>query len=166
MRLPIPLILSLAASSALLAACGGGNDEDPAVRPIPASVAVSNATNTAFNGTYASSNISLTRVDNVAPVGSDTVCTFKFSGLQQQGSSRLMSGDIRYLPFTNNLRTTFITIEGAEWQMSGTQGATVDRANNRIVFQNSVLTGSNGQNGTITLTGNVPMLGDRPQDGC
>lgn len=163
MKNPSPLLLSLVAAAALLSACGGGNDDDPLPQPIPASLGVSNASLAAFNGTYASSNVSLTRVDLVSPVNADNVCTFKFSGLQQAGSPRLMSGDLRYVPFSNNVRTTFITIDGAEWQMSGSTNAFVDRANNRVTFNGSVFTGTNGQNGTITLTGNVPMLGTRPE---
>jgi hypothetical protein len=152
---------------ALLAACGGGNDETPAPTTVSGSLAVSNATTAGYNGTYASSNVSLTRVDWTSPVGGQTVCTFKFSGLQQQGSTRLLSGDIRYVPFQPVLRTSFITIDGVEWQMTGSTNASVDRTNNRVQFAGAVFTGSNGQNGTITLTGDVPMLGDRPSaDGC
>ena len=166
MKNPSPLFLSLVAAAALLSACGGGNSDDPLPVAMSASLGVSNATQAALNGTYASSNVSLTRVDLTQPVGSATVCTFKFSGLQQAGTTRLMSGDLRYLPFSGDLRTTFVTIDGVEWQLTGSSGAFVDRPNNRVTFNNTVLTGANGQNGTIALSGALPMLGNRPEGGC
>ena len=159
-----PLALVLAPSAGLLAACGGGNDETPTPTPISASVGVTNATFLAFNGGYATSNISLTGVERAETLSVGTVCAFRFSGVQQAGSTRLMSGDVRYNTNSNQLRTTFITIDGVEFVLNGTAGAVVNLAANRVEFTGAVFTGSGGSNGTITLTGPIPMRSPRPND--
>ena len=159
------LPIALVASAALLAACGGGgNDDSPAPTAQSATATVSVATVTALNGIYSTGQVSLTGVEKTDPLNAGMVCSFRFAGLQQAGSSRLMSGDIRYDPLSANLRTTFVTIDTVEYVLSGSAGAAVDRANNRVVYTNAVFTGSNSTGGALTLNATIPMRSPRPVD--
>lgn len=76
-----------------------------------------------------------------------------------------MDGDIRYLPGTNSLRVVFVSINGFEFVSREFANASVDRANNEIDFTGKVLTASTNVPSNITLTGSMPMRGDRPE-GC
>lgn len=164
---------TLAASAVLvtlLSACGGGDDDadsgDPAPRAIAASAAVGNASDANLNGVYASNTIALNEVTKFNPVGGDPeTCRFRFAGLQQAGTTRLMDGDIRYVPGTTELRVAFVSIATIEFRIQGTAGVFIDKPNNRVVFTNAVLTSTQGTGNTITLTGAIPMLGSRPE-GC
>lgn len=148
----------------LLTACGGGSD-NPVPTPLSASVTVSSATSTGLNGVYSTNAVGLAAVEKINPVGGDPeVCSFRFSGLAKTGGGS-MDGDIRYLPGTNALRTIFISISGLEFVSRDTTNAAVDRANNRINLTGKVLTAATGVASTITVTGSVPMRGDRPE-GC
>lgn len=148
----------------LLTACGGGSD-DPVPTPLSASLTVSSATSTGLNGVYSTNAVGLAAVEKVNPIGGDPeVCSFRFSGLAKTGGGT-MDGDIRYLPGTNSLRTIFIAISGLEFVSRDTTNAAVDRANNRINLTGKVLAASSGVASTITVTGSVPMRGDRPE-GC
>jgi hypothetical protein len=156
--------------ASLLSACGGGGGDsdsgDPAPRAIPASVAVGPASDSSLNGIYASSTIALNEVVKFNPVGGDPeTCRFRFAGLQQAGTTRLMDGDIRYIPGTTELRVTFVSIAGTEFRLQGTAGATVDKPNNRVVYNGAILTSTQGSGNTITLSGSIPMLTSRPE-GC
>ena len=161
------------AFTALLSACGGGDEgiivenKEPTPSGLAASATVAGAsgTDSVLNGAYATSNVSLNNVTKVNPIGEHETCRFRFSGLQQTGSTRLMDGDVRYLPGTNALDTTFVSIATIEFRLEGTTGATVDKVNNRVVFTNAVLTSTQGTGRTITLTATIPMRGDRPE-GC
>lgn len=163
------LTLSLVA---LLAGCGGSDegiivdDRDPTASGLSASLTVTSASNVALNGLYSTDNVFLNNVTKVNPIGGDPeTCRFRFSNLQQQGSTRSLKGDVRYIPGTDDLRTTFIDIDTIGFVLEGTTGARVDRANNRVVFAGAVLTSTQGTGQTITLNGAVPMRGDRPE-GC
>jgi hypothetical protein len=148
----------------LLTACGGGSD-NPVPTPLSASLTVSSATSTGLNGVYSTNAVGLAAVEKINPVGGDPeVCSFRFSGLAKTGGGS-MDGDIRYLPGTNALRSIFISISGLEFVSRDTTNAAVDRANNRINLTGKVLTASTGVASTITVTGSVPMRGDRPE-GC
>ncbi|MEO8653121.1 MAG: hypothetical protein ABI409_03255 [Ramlibacter sp.] len=158
----------------LLSGCGGGDDEgifvnekEPSSTGLSASVAVTAATNAVLNGTYTSNNILLNNVTKVDPIGGDPeTCRFRFSGLVQPGSTRILDGDVRYIPGNPELRTTFVSISTIQFVLNGTAGATVDRANNRVVYTGAVFTSVPAGNAeTITLTGTIPMRGDRPE-GC
>ena len=167
MKKPIPAAVLALAAAALLAACGGGGDDDD---PFPTTrngaVTVTSATDSQFNGVYASNTVSLNEVVKFNPIGGDPeTCRFRFSGLQQAGANRLMDGDIRYIPGNNEVRTTFVSINGVEYRLQGTPGASVDRANDEIDYTGAVLTSTAGSGATITLTGSIPMLGGRPE-GC
>jgi len=169
MRTLRPTLLVLSLSAALLSACGGGDEgvvveeKDPEPSGQAATLTVSSASDTALNGVYSTSNINTNNVTKVNPIGSDPeTCRFKFDGPTQVGTTRIMGGDIRYLPGTNNLQVAFIAINGVEFTLNGSAGARVDRAGNDIDFTGAVLTGTQG---SITLTGSVPMRPDRPE-GC
>jgi hypothetical protein len=163
------LALSLAV---LLAACGGDDEgvivdeRDPSSSGRAASVTVPAASNAVLIGTYATTDIFLNNVTKVNPIGGDPeTCRFRFDRLTQQVGARNMNGDIRYIPGSTEVRTTFVAIDTVEFRLQGTTGASVDRANNRIVYTNAVLTSTQGTGQTITLSGAIPMLPNRPE-GC
>jgi hypothetical protein len=172
MRFPAFLIAATA-SAALLAACGGSaehpfNDPDPSGRA--ASVTVSASTVAAFNGVYSTTDLLLNDVEKVNPIGGDPeTCRFEFSGLTQTPGGLVMGGgDVRYIPDSPEVRTLFVAISSSEYRLQQQPGATVDRANNRIVLTNAVLTSTSGNGNVITLNGAIPMrtdTGPRPT-GC
>jgi hypothetical protein len=158
-------LLPVVALGLLLSACGGGSD-DPEPTPISATLTVTAATNASFNGIYTSNTVSLAAVEKINPIGGDPeVCSFKFSGLRGPGGT--MDGDIRYIPGTNALRVVFVAINAVEFRSTtgDTTNAAVDRPNNEVDFTGKVLTASTGVASTITLTGSMPMRGNRPE-GC
>jgi hypothetical protein len=172
----IRAIAPVAALAVLLSltACGGGDDEgvfvderEPFATGLPATVTVTQSGAPALNGTYSSNNIFLNNVTKVNPIDARETCRMRFTGLAQQvsGSDRVMSGDLRYIPGSVDLHTAFASISSIEFRLDGTAGARVDRAGNRIVFTNAVLTSTQGTGQSITLTGAIPLLGDRPE-GC
>jgi hypothetical protein len=161
------------ALAGFLAACGGSDEgiivenKEPTPSGLAASATVSGATaaDLVLNGAYATSNLSLNNVTKVNPIGEHETCRFRFSGLQQAGTDRMMDGDLRYLPGTNAMDTTFVSIATIEFRLVGTAGAVVDKPNNRVVFSNAVLTSTQGTGRTITLNATIPMRGNRPE-GC
>ena len=159
------------ALAGLLAACGSTRRrgflvlDDDALVAASATVSGATAADLVLNGAYATSNLSLNNVTKVNPIGEHETCRFRFSGLQQVGSDRMMDGDLRYLPGTNAMDTTFVSIATIEFKMDGTAGAVVDKPGNRVVFTNAVLTSTQGTGRTITLSATIPMRGDRPE-GC
>ena len=164
------LATTAVAFSVLLAACGGGDEgpivdeKDPSPSGQAASVTVAAASDTALNGIYASSNVNLNNVTKVNPIGGDPeTCRFKFNGLTQTGGARMMDGDVRYIPGSPELRTTVVSIAAVEFRLLGSAGAAVDRTNNRVNFSGATFTSTTGSGATITLTGAIPMRGDRPE---
>ena len=150
-------------AAGLLAACGGGSD-DPEPTPVPATLTVSNSTNALFNGTYTTPTASLAAVEKVNPVGGEPeVCSFRFSGLSGPGGE--MTGDVRYIPGTNGLRVIFVAINGVEFVSRDSTNAAVDRSNDRVDLSGKTLAASTGVASTLTLTGSIPMRGNRPE-GC
>jgi hypothetical protein len=148
----------------LLSGCGGGSD-DPEPTPIGATLTVTAATSSTFNGVYTTSAVSLAEVEKINPIGGEPeVCSFRFSGLQKAGGA-IMDGDIRYLPGTNALRVIFVSIGGVGFESHDTTNAAVDRPNNEVDLNGKVLTASTGVASTITVTGSVPMRRNRPE-GC
>jgi hypothetical protein len=158
---------ALALSVLALAACGGGDDDnEPAPTALSAGMTVSSASDAVLNGGYSSTNVSLNEVEKVNPIGGEPeTCRFRFSGLQQAGTTRLMDGDIRYIPGTSDLRATFVSINGVEFRLQGTNNAAVDRVNGRVVYNGAQMTSTQGSGGVIIVTGTIPMLGGRPE-GC
>jgi hypothetical protein len=156
-------LLPAVALGLLLSGCGGGSD-DPIVTPISATLTVTAATNASLNGVYSTNTVSLAAVEKLNPTGSEPeVCSFRFSGLA--GPAGTMDGDIRYLPGTNALRVVFVSINSIEFSSRDTTNAAVDRPNNEVDFTGKQLTASTGVPSTITLTGSMPMRGNRPE-GC
>ena len=154
---------AIISSAVILAACGGGSD-DPDPTPISATLAVSNADNAMFNGIYTTTTVSLAEVVKVNPIGGEPeVCSFRFSGLRGPGGE--MNGDVRYIPGTNNLHVIFIAINSVEFVSRDTTNAAVDRPNNEVDLGGKVLNASTGVASSITVTGSIPMRGDRPE-GC
>jgi hypothetical protein len=173
MKKNAPRLLAALAVAALLSACGGGDEgavvdeREPTPSGRSATMTVTAANETALNGIYTTNNVSLNNVTKVNPIGGDPeTCRFRFSGLVQGGTgTRLMDGDIRYIPGNENLRTTFVSINSVEFRLEGSTGARVDRTGDRVVYTGAVLTSTQGTGNTITITGAIPMLGDRPE-GC
>lgn len=157
-------LLPAVALGLILAGCGGGSD-DPEPTPISATLTVTAATNASLNGVYTTDRVSLAAVEKLNPVGGEPeVCSFRFSDLRS-ASGAMMDGDIRYLPGTNALRVIFVSINAVEFVSRDTTNAAVDRANNEIDLTGKVLTASTGVASTITVTGSMPMRGNRPE-GC
>ncbi len=164
-RFQTPFILVTVAAAALLSACGGSND-DPAPTPKNATLTITNASDATLNGVYSTSTLSLTDVEKVNPIGGDPeTCRFRFSGLQQAGTNRLMDGDIRYIPGNTEVRVTFIAINSVEFRLQGSTNAAADRTNNEIDYTGATLTSTQGTAQTLGLTGSVPMNSGRPE-GC
>jgi hypothetical protein len=151
--------------AAVLSACGGGNGGDLVPTPVAATLTVSNATSPSFNGVYTTDAVQLTDVVKVDPIGSQPeVCSFKFSG-PAGPNGQVMSGDIRYIPGTEQLHTTFISIGAFEFRSDDPTNSGAQGTNNRVVFTNKVFNSSTGVASSITLSGIVPLRGGRPQ-GC
>lgn len=147
----------------LLAGCGGGSG-DPSPTPIGASLTVTAATSPSFNGVYTTSAINLAAVVKNRRINEDEACAFNFSGPATPGGATL-GGDIRYIPGNYAMYVMFVSINGFEFQSHGSANALVDLANNKVDFTGYTLTSSTGVASTITLTGSVPMIGNRP-NGC
>lgn len=159
----------------VLAACGGSDEgvfveeEDPEPSGLTTTITVSGATgpDAVYNGTYTSNDTRLNNVTRVNPPGDDRpeVCQFRFAGVTQTGSSRELTGAIDYVPDTNRLNASFIGVDRNEFTLAGSEGATVERAANRIRFNGAVLTSTRGTGRSITLTGTLPLRDQRPE-GC
>ncbi|HSV78885.1 MAG TPA: hypothetical protein VLK85_06720 [Ramlibacter sp.] len=172
MQYQLPSTIAAVAMAALLSACGGSGSGDTDFENelrssgATASVTVSAAGNAVLNGVYSTSDLELNDVTKFNPIGGEPeTCRFRFSGLRQAGTTRMMDGDIRYIPGTTETRTTFVSIDAVEFRLQGTTGTLVDKPNNRIVYSGAVLTSTAGTGQTITLSGAIPMRGDRPE-GC
>jgi hypothetical protein len=156
-------LLPAVALGLLMSGCGGGSD-DPVVTPISATLTVTAATNASLNGVYTTNTVSLAAVEKINPIGGEPeVCSFRFSGLAGPGGT--MNGDIRYLPGTNALRVVFVDINSIEFSSRDTTNATVDRPNNEVDFTGKLLPASTNVASSITLSGSMPMRGNRPE-GC
>jgi hypothetical protein len=154
-------------ASAVLAACGGGSENDaddlvPTLRP--ANVVVTNASTAALNGNYSTNSINLTQVIKWNPIGAPAeTCRFRFSGLQGPNGV-FMDGDIRYRPGTFIVETMFMSIAGVEFSIAEGSNTAVDRANNEIDLTGKVFNPDNALQ-RLTLTGSIPMPLGRPE-GC
>lgn len=177
MSLPARHATACLALAAVLSACGGGSvsigefDGDdpfdfhpPRASGLPASVTVSAATDAAFNGNYASTNIWLSPVFRFG--GDPQTCRYRFGALAQAGDQRVLQGEIQYLPGTSQLHRAHAVINGFDFRLEGTSGASVDRANNVVNLNGAVLTGHDGTGGRITLTGALPIRESDKPAGC
>ena len=175
--------ISALACAVLLSACGGGasvgialGDDDADIddfahHPLRASSRAARVTVTStdarFDGTYASNDVRGTDVLRFFRTGSDPeTCRFRFAGLAQESSEHVMDGEIRYLPGSNDVRTTIVWINNIEFRLNGTAGATVDRANRQVAYDRATLANTQGLGSTVTLTGAIPMRAQTFPEGC
>lgn len=158
--------VTLAATSVLLVACGGGNDDDPTPSDQSGVLTVTGATSEGLNGVYGNGALNLTDVDKSNPVGSTPeLCAFKFDGANKVGSSGTAFGDIRYRPDASGTYQVFMTFDGKEYASGEANDTSVQRDANQIRFSGKTLTASDGSNATVRVTGIVPMRPNRPA-GC
>lgn len=170
-------LLAPALCAGLLAACGGGislgfsdgDDDFGELDPFPsgrtATLTVSDASLSPLDGTYRSANVMLSDVLLFFATSRDPeTCRFRFDGLLQSPGDRRMDGEIRYLPGTSRLRTTFVFIDGLEYRLEGSAGASVDRDTGRVSYVGAVLQ-ARGTTQQLTLDGTLPLRGSRPS-GC
>lgn len=162
--------LQLAATCAavsLLAACGGGNDDDPSPSDQLGVLTVTGSTVDGLNGIYGDGNINLTDVDKKNPVGSyPEVCTFRFDGANRVGGSGQAFGDIRYRPDEGVVYEAFLTFLGREFRADDGWGdVAVVRDTDRIRIANKTLVATDGSGARITVSGIIPMRSNRPS-GC
>ena len=154
----------------LLSGCGGGGGDfknDPRASGRAASVNVTGAVDTSLNGLYATNDVFLDDVEKINPIGGEPeTCRFRFSNLPKAGSAQIMDGEIRYIPGTNEARVSIVSISTIEFRLLGTLGATVDRANNLMTFNNVVLTSTQVAGRTITMNGSIPIRGENKPEGC
>lgn len=173
-------LLAPALCASFLAACGGGIsigfgdgdfDEDfGELDPYPsgrtATLTVSDANPSPLDGTYRSTNVMLGDVLFFRSTSRDPeTCRFRFDGLIQSPGDRRMDGEIRYLPGTSELRTTFVFIDGIEYRLDGSAGASVDRDTGRVRYTGAVLRTPGSTVQQLTLDGTLQMRGSRPS-GC
>ncbi|RYX90517.1 MAG: hypothetical protein EOO28_29330 [Comamonadaceae bacterium] len=156
-----------AAVTAMLAACGGGDDPDPTNRD--SALTITLATETALNGTYAAANTSLSDVQTIARAGATDACEFTFDNIRKTTDNAISAtGRVRYIKDETTLNQFSISINGSAYTGDNGSNAVVDRAASVIRFNGKVLTGG-GASGlgtnTYTLTGVIPMAFSRPS-GC
>jgi hypothetical protein len=169
-------LLSLSTlSAALLAGCGGGitffvgddddhdHDWESAFSGRSASIVV-DGTENRLDGTWSTSDTEITQVRRDSVLQDPDVCRFQFYGLRQQGETRFLDGEVRYLPDTGAPRTVFIGIGPREYRLDGGPW-TVSRANDRVNLNGAVAQSLQVPGETITLTGSIPLPRDRPT-GC
>jgi len=178
-RLVRPLLPALL--TGVLSACGGGvgiglefvDDDDGEVivddRPFssgrPGSVTVNAASDPQLVGTYASDNVRVTHVFRFPPVaGFPETCRFQFDDLKEARTGAFMFGEIQYLPGTDTVHASFIVVDFREFLVEG--NATLDRANNAIVYNQAVLTSTEGTGQSITISGTIPMQNESKPAGC
>lgn len=159
----------LAAAATLLSACGGAvsislvffDDDagDLGLRRsgLASSLAVSGASDARVDGSYASSDTLLSEVQRFLPPGEPSTCRFRFAGLLQAGGARDLEGEVRYLADRNELRGTFIAIDGLQFRMDGGAGVVLDRLANTVSYQGAVLPATAGDRGQVALTGTIPL---------
>lgn len=157
---------AIAATSVLLVACGGGNDDDPTPSNEPGVLTVTSATVGDLNGVYGNGSLNLTDVDKKNPIGSvPELCSFNFDGANKVGSSATAFGDLRYRPGETILYQAFMTFADKEYSSDDATDTTVDREKNQVRFTSKTLTATDGSKATLRITGIVPMRTGRP-NGC
>ncbi len=157
------LALSAAVVS-MLAACGGGDDPDPT--PRDTLLTVTAATDATFNGVYGSTETSLSDVQRIERVGATDGCQFTFENIRKSTDATVaVTGRIRYLKDDTTLNEYSFEIGTVSYVGIGGNNTIVDRAASQIRFNGAVLESAAADANTITLTGDVPMRGDRPS-GC
>lgn len=164
MKFSFKTLALCAAAVSMLAACGGGDDPDPTDRNTLLTVTA--ATDSSFNGVYSSSETSLSDVQRIERIGATDGCQFTFENIRKVGESSVsVTGRIRYIKEESILNEYSFAINGVSYASGTGANTVVDRAANQIRFNGAVVESAEADANTITLTGNVPMRGDRPS-GC
>jgi hypothetical protein len=162
-----PALFKLAASAALiavLAACGGG-DEDPEPTDQDAILTLTSATDANIEGIYGTSNINLSEVVKTERAGTDD-CSFVYDGVKRAtDAAATLSGRIEYQDNSNAVQNFRITVAGKTYATADPGNTSVDRTSNRVRVTSKQLTQEAGGTATVTVSGIVPMRGSRP-DGC
>ncbi len=154
-----------AAAVSLLAACGGGSDDEPAPSPFNSLITVTSATTASQNGIYGSTAIGLTDVEKTLETGTQS-CTFAFNNVSKAGdSASSMSGKVSFRENENTLNRLEITVNGVVYASGAVDNSTVDRSGNAVRFTGKTLASTASDTNTIVVTGLVPMRGNRPS-GC
>lgn len=157
---------AIAATSVLLVACGGGNDDDPTPSNEPGVLTVTSATVGELNGVYGNGGLNLTDVQKRNPIGSvPELCSFNFDGANKVGSSATGFGDLRYRPGESILYQAFMTFGGKEYSSDDATDTSVQRDQNQVRFTSKTMTATDGSKATLRVTGIVPMRTGRPS-GC
>ncbi len=157
------LALSAAVVS-MLAACGGGDDPDPTSRD--SLLTISAATDPTFDGVYGSTETGLSDVQRIERVGATDGCQFTFENIRKVGDTSVqVTGRIRYLKEDNVLNEYSFEVGGVGYAAVNGANTVVDRAASQIRFTGAVVESAAGDTNTFTVTGNIPMRGDRPS-GC
>jgi len=156
-----------------LAACGGGNDDDPEPSGNIGILSISNATDTTLNGWYGSGNVGLTGVKDTGDgkVGPDE-CAFNFDNFSKLVGDRTlaMSGDIRYAysngSSTPPLNGDHIKIRDTTFNFvkdGGNLGkAKVNLTTGTITFSN--LLAKDGSNNSVELSGTINLPDEKSRD--
>ena len=145
-----------------LAGCGGGNDDDPQPSGEVGALNITNATNTALNGWYGTTNLALTGVKDTGDgrVGPN-VCAFSFQNINKVSGDRTlgMLGDIRYA-YSNGSNTPPLNGQSIKigestynFVKEGTNfsRASVNLTLGTITFNN--LVARDGSNNTVEVSG-------------
>ena len=157
---------AIAATSFLLVACGGGNDDDPSPSNEPGVLTVTSATVGDLNGVYGNGALNLTGVDKKNPIGSvPELCSFNFDGANKVGSSATAFGDLRYRPGETVLYQAFMTFADKEYSSDDATDTAVVRDKDQVRFTSKTMTATDGSKATLKVTGIVPMRTGRPT-GC
>lgn len=156
-------LAAAAVALAVLAACGGG-DDNPAPTDQDAILTLSSATDRNIEGVYGTSNISLSEVVKTEREGTDD-CSYVFSDVRRAfDASVTMGGRVEYQDGSTAVQNFRITIGSANYSTANTENTSVDRDNNRVRVTNKQLTEEGGTR-VVTVSGIVPMLPNRP-GGC
>lgn len=154
-------LLASALLVSLLAACGGAGD-DPDPTSYDTAFTITSATDAALNGVYANSNTPLSGVSKLERIGATDACVFTFENIPRAGGGATAEGRIEYLVDTSTVHRLTLKLAGTNYEASPVANSSVSRTSSGLSFAGSVLTEGNS---AVTLTGRIPMRGDRPA-GC
>lgn len=176
----VPLAMVLLAGT--LAGCGGGvsiglgfgdDDEDffffrPRTSGRSGSVTVSRAApDPRLDGVFSARDVLLSEAARFRAFdGYPQTCRFRFDNLQQEsGQVAGMSGEIRYLPDSTEVRDVFLSVAGQQFRQEGS-GAAVDRAASQVVFDGQAFVSTQRTGQAFVLAGAIPIRSDFRDAGC
>lgn len=149
---------------AVLAACGGG-DDNPTPTDQDAILTLSSATDRNIEGVYGTSNISLSEVVKTEREGTDD-CSYVFSDVRRafDPTNLTIGGRVEYQDASTVIQNFRLTIGSANYATANSDNTSVDRDNNRVRVTNKQLTEEGGTR-VVTVSGIIPMRPNRP-GGC